>query len=228
MTNLEQELRGLAPFVELPPERDLTGAVRARIGARRPRPGRLALALALVVLAVAVAFAVPPARSSILRWLGLGNARIEFVDRLPNVDTRRPLDIGERTSLGEARAGVPYHVLTSTLVGSPDEVHLLGDQVGFVYGDHKLVVLQSRGTFFTKEVGPGTHVQNFLLDGRPALWISGASHFFGYIGGHGEQPRAAQLYLAGTVLIWQRGALTLRLEGKLSRVEAVRIARSFR
>jgi hypothetical protein len=170
---------------------------------------------------------VPPARSAILRWLGLGNARIEFVDRLPDVRTRRPLDIGPSTSLGEARAGVPYHVLTSKLVGTPDEVHLLGDQVGFVYGEHKLVVLQSRGTFFTKQVGPGTHVQHFLLDGRPALWISGASHFFGYIGGEGDA-RAAELYLAGKVLIWQRGALTMRLEGKLSRVEAVRIARSFR
>jgi hypothetical protein len=227
MTNLERELRGLAPFVELPPERDLAGAVRARIGARRPHPGRLVLAVALVVLAAAVAFAVPPARSAILRWLGLGNARIEFVDRLPNVRTRRPLDIGPRTSLGEARARVPYHVVTSKLLGSPDEVHLLGDQVGFVYGEHKLVVLQSRGTFFTKQVGPGTDVQHFFLDGRSALWISGASHFFGYIGGDGES-RSAELYLAGEVLIWQRGALTMRVEGKLSRVEAVRIARSFR
>jgi hypothetical protein len=227
MTNLEHELRGLAPFVEQPPERDLAPAVRARIGARSPQPGRLVLALAVVVLAVAVAFAVPPARSAILRWLGLGNARVEFVDRLPDVRTRRPLDIGVRTSLGVARAGVPYHVLTSKLLGSPDEVHLLGDQVGFVYGKHKLVVLQSRGTFFTKQVGPGTHVQNFRLDGQPALWISGASHFFGYVAGQGET-RSAELYLAGNVLIWQRGALTLRLEGKLSRTEAVRIARSFR
>jgi hypothetical protein len=227
VTNLEHELRSLAPLVELPPERDLAPAVRARIGAQRPRPRRLVLAFALVVLAVAVAFAVPPARSAILRWLGLGNASIEFVDRLPDVRTRRPLDIGARTSLGDARAAVPYHVLTSKLLGSPDEVHLLGDQVGFVYGNHKLVVLQSRGTFFTKQVGPGTRVEHLLLEGRPALWISGASHFFGYIDGEGE-PRAAELYLAGKVLIWQRSPLTLRLEGKLSRIEAVRIARSFR
>ena len=227
MTNLEQELRSLAPLVELPPERDLAPSVRARLGVRRPHPGRLVLALAAVVLAVAVAFAVPPARSAILRWLGLGNARVEFVDRLPNVSTRRPLNIGVQTSLRVARAGVPYDVLTSKLLGSPDEVHLLGDQVGFVYGEHKLVVLQSEGTFFTKQVGPGTRVEEFRLDGQRALWISGASHFFGYVAGEG-QTHAAELYLAGKVLIWQRGALTLRLEGKLSRAEAVRIARSFR
>ena len=227
MTNLDAELRGLAPFVELPPERDLAPSVRARIGGRRPRPLRLVLALALVVAAVAVAFAVPPARSAILRWLGLGNARIEFVDKLPDVRTRRPLDLGSRTSLADARRRVPYHVLTSTLLGAPKEVHLLGDQVSFVYGHHKLVVLQSEGTFFTKEVGPETHVERFHLNGEEAIWFSGARHFFGYVDTNG-QARAAELYLVGNALIWQRGSLTLRLEGKLSRAEAVRIARSFR
>jgi hypothetical protein len=31
----------------------------------------------------------------------------------------------------------------------------------------------------------------------------------------------------GNALIWTRGDLTLRLEGKLSRAEALRVARSF-
>src|SRR5215471_9152318 len=169
----EHELRELARFVELPPERDLAPAVRARLGTRRPRPRRLVLVLALVVVALAAAFAVRPARSAILRWLGFGTARIEFVDRLPNVRTRRPLDLGPRTSLADARERVGYHVATSSLLGAPDEVHLLGDQVGFVYGNHKLVVLQSRGTYFFKSVRPATQVVRVVLDGRIALWISG-------------------------------------------------------
>lgn len=228
MTNLELELRGLAPFVELPRERDLTPAVSARIATSgRPRPGKLVLALALVVVALAVAFAVPPARGAILRWLGLGTARIEFVDKLPDVRARRPLDLGPRFSLAAARWRVPYHVLTSRLLGEPKEVHLRGDQVGFVYGTHKLVLLQSRGTFFVKQVGPGTHVARLQVDGAEAMWVSGAPHFFGYVNTDGKA-RPAELYLVGNVLIWQRGAVTLRLEGKLSRAEAVRIARSFR
>ena len=226
MTNLDLELRGLAAFVELPPERDLAPSVRARIGARRPRPGRLALAFALLLLAIAVAFAVPPARSTILRWLGLGNARIEFVDRLPDVPLRRSLDLGPRTSLAQARTHVPYNVLTSRLLGTPKEVHLLGDQVAFVY-NRKLIVQQSRGVFFTKQVGPGTHADQFQLNGRQAIWISGTAHYFGYIDTDG-QARPAEFYLAGNALIWQHGSLTLRLEGRLSRAEAVRIARSFR
>jgi hypothetical protein len=223
----ERELRDLGAYVELPPERDLAHAVRERIGTRRPRPGKLVVVPALVVLAVALAFAVPPARSEILRWLGLGNARIEFVDRLPHVEPQRPLDLGERLSLDDARERVAYHVVTSNLLGAPREVHLLGDQIAFVYGDRKLVVTQSHGVFFTKEVGPGTHVQELVLNGYPAYWVSGEPHFLGYVGRNGN-PRPVELYLAGNALIWQRGELTLRLEGKLTRAEAVKIARSFR
>jgi len=222
----ERELRDLGAFIELPPERDLAPAVRARLGARRPRPGKLVLALALVALAVVVALAVPPARSEILRWLGLGTARIEFVDRLPNVQTRRPLDIGPETSLADAREQVPYRVLTSALLGRPREVHVLGDQVGFVYGKHRVVVLQSRGTYFQKDVGPETSIEHLRVNGREALWISGGRHYFAYVEGNHEA-RPAPLYLVGNALIWTRGDLTLRLEGKLSRAEALRIARSF-
>ena len=223
---IERRLHELSAHVELPAERDLAPAVRGRIGSRRPRPGGLAIALALVVLAVAVALAVPPARSEIRHWLGLGTARVEFVDRLPDVQTRRPLEIGRKTSLREARERVPYDVLTSSLLGAPREVHLLGDQVGFVYGKHKLLVLQSRGTYFQKDVGPETSVEHVQLNGREALWISGGRHYFAYVE-RNHQVRPAPLYLVGSALIWTRGDLTLRLEGKLSRAEALRIARSF-
>ena len=223
----EHELRELGALLELPQERDLAPAVRSRIGTRRPRPGKLVLALALVVVAIAVAFAVPPARSEILRWLGVGNARVEFVNTLPKVEQQRPLALGPVLSLNDARRRVSYHVVTSELLGAPREVHLLGDQIGFVYGDRKLVVTQSHGTFFTKEVGPRTHVQELVLNGYPAYWVSGEPHVLGYVGRNGN-PRPVELYLAGNALIWQRGELTMRLEGRLSRADALRIARSFR
>jgi hypothetical protein len=222
----ERELKALAAHVELPPERDLAPAVRARIGARRPRPGKLAIAIALIALAVVLALAVPPARSEIRRWLGLGTARVEFVDRLPDVKTRRPLAIGPKTSLSDVRERVPYDVLTSSLLGAPREVHLLGDQVGFVYGKHKLLVLQSRGTYFQKDVGPETSIEHLRVNGREALWISGGRHYFAYVEGNHEA-RPAPLYLVGNALIWTSDDLTLRLEGKLSRAEAMRIAQSF-
>jgi hypothetical protein len=223
MTTLEQELRGVR--VAFPAEPDLAGAVRARLGAQRSRRP-LVLAFALVAAAVAVAFAVPPARSSLLRWLGLGTARVEFVDKLPDVKHRRPLALGEKVSLSTARDRVSYDVLTSPLLGAPREVRLLGDQIAFVYDRKKLLVMQSEGMFFSKEIGPGTKVEQFVFDGHHAFWISGAFHFFGYVA-NGNMAKEAPLYLAGNALIWERNGLTLRLEGKLSRAEAIRVARSF-
>jgi hypothetical protein len=224
VTTLEQELRSVA--IEFPAEPDLAGAVRARLGAQRSRRP-LVLAFAVVAVAIAVAFAVPPARSSLLRWLGLGTARVEFVDKLPDVKHRRPLALGEKVGLSTARERVGYDVLTSPLLGSPREVRVLGDQVAFVYDRRKLIVMQSEGMFFSKEVGPGTKVEQFVFDGHHAFWISGAHHFFGYVG-NGNLVKEAPLYLVGNALIWERDGLTLRLEGKLSRAEAIRAARSFR
>src|SRR5262249_22537549 len=109
---------------------------------------------------------------------------------------------------------------------SPDEVHVRGDQIAFVYRD-KLVLMQTQGSFFTKEVGSSTHVQQLRIGGRPAVWITGAPHFFGYIGGRdGRDVRPIHPALRGNTLLWQRGGLTLRVEGKLTLDQALRIARS--
>jgi hypothetical protein len=226
MTNLELELQGLAPFVELPPERDLAPAVRARIGARRRRPSRLVLAFALLVLAIAVAFAVPPARSAILRWLGFRNVRIELVDKLPEAPVRGTLALGPQTSLAHARTLVQYPVLTSRSLEAPDEIHVLGDQVAFVYG-RRLTVIQVRGRFIEKMAGPGTRIEAAPVNGEPGYWISGKPHIFTYMDAN-EQFRKTGYRLAGNTLVWQHGELTLRIEGKLTRAEALRIARSFR
>jgi hypothetical protein len=226
MTELERELRGLAPFVELPAERDLAPSIRARIAARRPYARRLALAFAFVALAIGVAFAVPPARSAILRWLGFHNVRIEFVSKLPNARVQGTLALGPQTSLAHARAVVPYHVLTSPLLGPPDEVHVLGDQVALLYG-HRLTVIEVRGRFIMKLVGPGTNVDPTPVHSGPGYWISGKPHIFTYMDAD-ERFRKTGYHLAGNTLVWQNGALTLRLEGKLAREQALKIADSFR
>ena len=57
------------------------GSPRRR--ARRRPSLRVGVALAVVLLALAVALAVPPARTAIFDWLGIGSARIELVDELP-------------------------------------------------------------------------------------------------------------------------------------------------
>ena len=69
MTELERDLRALAAYVDLPGERDLWPGIEARLAHRPARRRLRAAAIAIVAAAVAIgiAFAVPPARSAILR-----------------------------------------------------------------------------------------------------------------------------------------------------------------
>ena len=75
-------------------------------------------------------------------------------------------------------------------------------------------------------VGGGL-VEEVQVAGQPGYWFSGEPHFFSY------QDRAGEINdestrLAGNTLVWQAGAQTLRLEGQLSKQEALRIAESMR
>ena len=82
MSTLEQRLQELGRELAFPPEPDLVPRVRERAHGT-PFPWRaVAVAFAVVVLAIAVAFAVPPARSAILRWFHLGGATVERVETL--------------------------------------------------------------------------------------------------------------------------------------------------
>ena len=235
MAELERDLRALGAQLELPPEPDLTAGVRARLGepARR-RPRRLAVvALAVVALAAGAAFAVPQSRGAILRWLGLRGVRIEYVDRLPKVAPRESLELGRKVSPAEARRLAGFRIVTSPLLGQPDEIFFDGRQVWFLYGRADgvhLLVSEFEGReqpeIVKKLVAPPTRVEFTEVGGQPGYWLSGAPHFL-YIAPTGEI-REERVRLAFDTLIWQRGPLTLRLEGDLPKDQAVRIAESFR
>jgi hypothetical protein len=66
-----------------------------------------------------------------------------------------------------------------------------------------------------------------MVDGEPGLWIEGPRHEFLYRTRELDAARDTQR-LAGNTLLWKRGPLTLRIEGDLSRSEALRIAESMR
>src|ERR671929_2184139 len=97
MAELERDLREVGRLLAFPPEPDLVPAVRARLGeAPRPWPFAarrrvLVLALAALVVAIAAAFAVPPARTAILRFFHIGGETIERVATLPNAPRRSPI-----------------------------------------------------------------------------------------------------------------------------------------
>src|ERR671935_168238 len=105
MAELERELRALAGALDLPEAPDLAGAVRARLAAplRRGVWRPLAVALAVAVVAVGIAFAVPPARSAILRFLGLESVTVIRVEKLPPASSGSAVE-GTKTTLARAAA----------------------------------------------------------------------------------------------------------------------------
>src|SRR5919204_2243483 len=119
MAELERDLREVGRLLAFPPEPDLVPAVRARLG-EEPRPpffGRrrvLVLALAALVVAIAAAFAVPPARTEILRFFHIGGGTIERVPTLPNAPRRSPvaglagpMSLAQATKLAGFQPGLP-------------------------------------------------------------------------------------------------------------------------
>jgi len=246
MPELELELRELGSHIEYPRTPDIAGQVRRRLVAEPARgfPLRRALVLALAMLAVAAAaaMAVPQARTAILEFLGLRGAKIERVATQPTAPAPEEADLGlgERVTLARARERVDYDLLLPDgELGRPGGVYLSsltpGGQVGFVYrtddGDVRALLTQFQGSlerdFIQKIAGPETTVEPVSVDGNFGIWLEGEPHEFFYLDPAG-QPVVETVRLAGNTLLWERGELTLRLEGDLTKEEALRIARSVR
>jgi hypothetical protein len=215
---------------------------------------RLAVAgLAAVLLAAAVLVASPGTREAVARRLGLRGIGVELGGPPPPTVTTAPgarldLGLGERVTLEEARRRVGFPVLVPGAGGleRPDAVFVseadpAGGRVDLVWGarpglpasaftDAGLLITQFQGEptpeFIKKVAGAGL-VEFVEVGGEPGYWFSGEPHFFTYRDAAGNF-REEQTRLAGNTLIWQRGALTLRLEGELSKEEAIRIAESMR
>jgi hypothetical protein len=244
MTELERKLIALGAELDLPEPPDLGARVRARLAEPQVprRRGRRILAVALAVLAVAIgaAFAVPQARTAILEWLGLRGATIELVPELPTTPpASADLGLGPRVTLAEARRRAAYDVVLPVLLGRPHDVHftaaLPGGQVAAVYPRQDperppLLFTEFRADgleLIQKLAGPETRVEPVTVSGEPGYWLAGAPHSFLYRDPDGDV-REETFRLAGNVLLWQRGELTLRLEGVATRAEALRIAESVR
>src|SRR5438128_10756734 len=224
MTELELALLDLGRALEFPPAPDLASRVAARIEPRRRRfpVRRVAIAVAVLAVAVGIAFAVPPARSAILRFLGFGAVRIELVQTLPAAQ-ERPLGsgLGETVTAAQAREALqgrlllPHGAEHATFHVGP------GDVVSLVLRSKHGLVLLSELPFgdpgaLKKVASDATRIEPAEVNGQQGIWLTGAPHLFVF---PGAPPR-----LAGNVLIWQRGGLTLRLEGRLTKAQAVELA----
>jgi len=254
---LERELRALP--VAWPPAPDVAEAVVERLRAERAQatPARAAwwrtarawrAALAALAAALALTAAIEPARSAVLDWLGFGAVGIERGE--PDAPVRplgAGLDLGDPTTLEDARAAVPFPVRVPAALGPPDGVFLdtaLGAPiVWFAYRPRPglpragetgvgLLVAQLEGRaepLVEKTAGPGTTIERLRIGGDPAMWLAGAPHGFAYVPLAGE-PRFddRERLAADVLLVDRRDGVLVRLEGEIDRATAARIAASLR
>jgi hypothetical protein len=215
MPDLELALHRLAGELDWPAQPSLAPRVAARLRApRRRRFGRpLGLALALLGAALAVALAVPPARSAILDFFGIGGVEIRRVETLPRLPAAERAAPGTRVTLDEARNSVAFDVVVPEGYRSV----FLGDGiVTFVWQDRILMELRGDELLLKKVVEQDSTVAWLDVDGYPGVWIEGAPHGLYMPGGDAR--------LAGNVLIWVRNGVTFRLEGELTRDRALELA----
>lgn len=232
--DFEQRLVALGAALDLPPAPDVVPAVLARLPERRVRRGRparrtLALALIAALVLAGAAIAVPSTRHAILRLLGLRGVRIERVTRLPPPARGARLGLGDRIPLNRARHAAGF---TALLPAQPAAAYLgrdvPGGRISLLTGP--VLIIEFRGTatpFIFKLLGPGTHAEPVRVNGGPGVYLSGAPHEVIFQASTG-QIQADRVRVAGNVLLWQQGPLTLRIEGAHTLEQALTLARSLR
>jgi hypothetical protein len=209
----DERLRALE--LAWPEEPDVAPRVRARLERPRRRWPRAAIPLAVLVLVAAV----PPARSTVLDWLGIGGEKIERVPEQPS-PTATPLDLGTRIPL-------PRTALVPAALGRPDAVYEAGEITTLRYPRALLSEFPGRtnAQYVHKLAGPDTRIERVTVHGEPGFWISGAAHGVLYEDPAGRV-RDLPARLAGPTLVWRHGDRTLRLEADIPKARALAIARS--
>ncbi|CAN5212744.1 hypothetical protein BH20ACT24_BH20ACT24_19070 [soil metagenome] len=202
---------------------------------------------AVLVLLAGLLFVSPSARDAVAGWLGLRGVRITVGSNGPP----SPLDLstlqlGERVTLEEARAAVPYRVFVPAGL-EPDEVFLghrfAEGQVTLVYRPRAglpevrttgvgMLLTEFRGEVDREQLGKslrpsGTTIKHLTVNGGQGYWIAGAPHLVYYLDPDGRAV-ADTVRVAGNVLLWEQGGLTLRLESALTISEALAVAESVR
>src|SRR5919204_3312535 len=230
MAELERDLREVGRLLAFPPEPDLVPRVRARLGEAAPRGfgfGRrrvLVLALAALVVALGAAFAVPSARTAILRFFHIGGETIERVETLPNAPRRSPIaGLAGPMSAEDATKRAGFNPILPPKHGGI----YAEDGVLATYIRPRIVLTEARGELgmSKKFASPQTRIEPVRVNDHDGMWISGAPHVVTYFDSQGLG-RARNVRIAGNTLIWAYGSVTLRLEGPLTLRQALSLAAS--
>ncbi len=219
---------------------------------RKPNVSRWALAAAALILAASALLAYPPSRDAIAGWVNLHTS----LQRVPHLSTPSPLapgplgkrlGLGGRTALGEAQRQLVWPIAVPSSLGAPDEIYLQEPPDGPPQGEVTLVysarsgipvagetgvavlITEARGgvdeRFFGKILGPDTTIDAITVSGHNGWWIAGAPHQF-FFTDSGGNFRDETLRLATNTLLLDEGGTVIRIEGDLTKAQALEIAAS--
>lgn len=264
---IELALGDLGRAVEFPRTPDLTSAVRARLEsepAPPKEPGNVrfltswrivAAAAALILIFLGAALVgLPNFRHAVADHLGVRGIKITFVDETPTPEATplgNSLLLGNRVTLAEAKAAVPFELKMPILpgLGEPDEVYLraLPDgqpMVSFIYYPSDVVpeteetgvgalLMQFQTNVETPMMGKaiGESGDMFMVEigteHDQGYFISGPSNFVMSFDPSQVNCCAPQYSRpSGNVLLWSHEPVTYRLESSLDSVDSVKIAES--
>ena len=251
MTDLADRLQALAHRLDLPASVDVTAIVGVR-QAVPPRRPTVHWRWALVPLAVVIGiFAIPGARHSVARWLGLYSTRIEVPTpgsptpgSPTTVSATFPTSIAQQpeTDLASAELEVGLPAPVPSLLGPPQHVAVThppdAGQITLTYDPNTLLPespipgigaivsafkANLEGGFFQKAVQPGTTLELVQVGEVTGFWLAGTPHSYAYVSGDGGfEPDT--LRLATNTLIWEVDGVTYRIEADVEKDTALRIA----
>jgi hypothetical protein len=153
---------------------------------------------------------------------------IERVPQLPPLAVAR-LGLGQPIPLARARDAADF---AAVLPPGPAAAYLgrdvPGGRISIVTGRLLIIEFRASGSpFVLKLVAPGTAVKLVRVNGGWGVYLSGAPHAVTFQTQTG-QIRSDRVRLAGNVLIWRQGPLTIRIEGSHTLAQARALARSLR
>ncbi|MEP7059968.1 MAG: hypothetical protein ABI828_04490 [Actinomycetota bacterium] len=233
MGDLERALRGLGEQMAHPQAPGMAEAVgrELRTGSGRTAPRRVTWPRRRL-LAVVVAGLLLLAGTAEAARLVIGAIAIDVLPGPPpsTVPETGP-DLGSRVTMGAARTAVGFQVLVPQGMGEPDGVFVDGGRVTLVWRSGAelpriagtpwgLVIVELRGdaVIAVKEMTEGTAIDSVHVGSASGFFIAGPTDLL-LAGGR-------RLSVPGDVVLWQRGAVTLRSESLLSKADALRLAAS--
>jgi hypothetical protein len=251
LSELESRLSALAGEIDWPPSPVI--AIPRGLEVRRPwYTSMWAVAAAAAIVLAGALLAYPPSRNAMADWVNV-HLLLKHTSALPTLSPLPPGPLGKRLGLGSAttmaaaRRSVTWTVLVPASLGAPDEVYSQSASLGPPQGEITLVyaartdipvsgqtgvsvlITEARGsvdaTFFGKIVGPGTTVEPVTVGGHQGYWFSGAPHDFFFIDANGDF-RNETLRLATNTLIIDDGGTVVRIEGDMTKQQALAIASS--